>query len=94
VKGCDYAIISTTEQPSLDGLCLEVLFEDHSKEPYSIFSTAGAVIGFLPAPDKIGVERKLSIWTEGRKGEEPRKVATLTAFSRSAPRIPWLKPLE
>ena len=88
LKNCDYAIVSTLKEPSPSGLCLEVVFEDHSAAPFCLVVSTPLVIGFLPAPDATRIERKLSLWTKG-----PKKVATLKAFSRSAPSLPWLKPL-
>ena len=88
LKSCDYAIVSTIENPSSSGLCMEVVFEDHSAAPFCLVVSEPLVLGFIPAPDQTRIERKLTLWTKG-----PKKVATLKAFSRSAPSLPWLKPL-
>jgi len=86
---CDYAIVSTTANPSNNHYSLEIVFEDHSEAPYSIQMGAGWVLGLFPLPDKMRVERRLTVWIKG-----PRKIATFKAYNRLVPSLPWLKPLQ
>lgn len=85
---CEYAVVSTLASPSLGKLSLEILFEDQSDSPFSLQLTAGAVLGFFPKADPKPIERTLTLWVSGL-----RKVATIRAFTRTAPRIPYLKPM-
>ena len=52
MKECDYAIISTIKDPSLGKLSLEILFEDHSDNPYCLFMCLGSVFGPFPTFDQ------------------------------------------
>lgn len=89
ISGCDYVVVSTVRKPSETKLSIEFLFEDHSDTPYAIHCCAGLTLGFFPMSDPSPIERHLTIWVKG-----PRKVATLRAYSRRVPHLPWLKPLR
>jgi len=88
LRECAHVVVSTIKKPALDRFSMEILFEDFSDTPYSLQIQGGAVIGFFPLPDAELIERKLTIWVKG-----PKKVATLKAYNREVPRLPWLKPL-
>jgi len=89
LEGCDYVVVSTIPDPAERNLSIEFLFEDHSNSPFVLHSCAGAALGLFPKADPTPVERPLTLWVKG-----PRKVATLRAFIRRVPRLPWLKPLR
>jgi len=88
IRNCDYVIVSTIRDPAEGKLSIEFLFEDYSDTPYSLCCCATTVLGFFPEADPSPIERSLTLWVKG-----PQKVATLRAFTRRVPKLPWLKPL-
>lgn len=84
MQGSDYVIVT---QGSLHGkLALEMLWEDHSKSPFCLYTSVAAMDRGLPAIE-AGREIQVSVYT--KKG----KAQTFKAHLRVAP-LPCLKPLR
>lgn len=89
MAACEYVIMSRLRTISPIGVAYELLFEDHSDEPYSMHTSAHACLGMHPLADHKPVKRVFSVWIEG-----PRKVFEKPLYCRYVPRLPWLKPLH
>ncbi len=87
--GCEYVVASILKPIRTKAFAIELLFEDHSQSPFSIHMCPEACLSLFPLAENSKVPRKLAIWTEGLN-----KVAELPIYSRNAPRLPWLKPLD
>jgi hypothetical protein len=87
--GCDYVIASILSKIRPGSISIELLFEDHSQNPFSIHMCPEACLSLFPSAENSKVARKMTIWTEGLK-----KAGELPIYSRTAPRLPWLKPLD
>ena len=88
IRDCYYVVVSTLRNPVAGQFAIEFLFEDHSASPYVIHCCPEACLGLFPSSDPSPIERPFTIWTKG-----PRKLATLRAYSRFVPMLPYMKPL-
>lgn len=85
---CEYVIASILKNIRPKTIAIELLFEDHTQNPFSIHMSPEACLSLFPLAENSKVARKLTIWTEGLQ-----KVTELPIYSRNVPRLPWLKPL-
>lgn len=92
LRGSEYAILSRGPWPDVgaeEGI--EILFEDHSDNPFAVHLTAES-FDQLPAEPEPGREWVLSLW-DLKKGR-PHKAAERKCHWRRVARLPWLKPWE
>src|SRR5262249_53433056 len=87
LPGAQYAVLSRGPWPDA-GVAegVEVLFEDHSDNPFVLHLPATS-FDVLPG-EPVKRLWQLSVWEAG-----PTKGATLPCHWRRVPHIPWLKPL-
>jgi hypothetical protein len=86
---CEYVVASILSKIRPMTISIELLFEDHSQTPFSIHMIPEACLSLFPLAENSKVPRKMTIWTEGLN-----KVAELPIYSRTVPKLPWLKPLK
>ncbi len=81
-----YCIISKC--PSAKPFMFELLFEDHTDNPYCLFLSSGQVWP-LPCDEDAGKKYVLSVWTEGCK-----KVLEMDAYFRVVNKLPYMKKIN
>ena len=86
-RDVSHVVISRSVYLSTLGFALEILFEDHSENPYSIHLSAGQAV---PMPAKSDARRRFRFATYvDRCGTQC--VYQTDAYFQVVPRLPWLK---
>ncbi len=71
---------------------IEILFDDHSKSPYSIQMGATEQVDRLPAKEDAGRWYDFSVWIRWMQG--PECIFRSICYFRLAPGIPYLEPIK
>jgi len=90
-RASEYAIVSVGPWPAAGATAFEILWEDHSDNPY-VVHVAPEACGMLPGEPPPGEAWVISIWDE-KKGR-PHKAVERRCHWRRVAELPCLQPWE